>query len=306
MTARQGHLFIVGGREDREDDMEVLKHYVELCGGPDARVAVLTSASTMMDNVRCAYDAAFDQLGLRNRVWVPVGDRREASNPAYVTQLSESDGIYITGGDQKRLLATIGGTPVEKALRHALRERGACIGGTSAGASAMSEHMLAAGPSGLLPEKGAASLAAGLGFLRHVVIDQHFSERRRLGRLLSVVAQNPGLIGVGIDEDTALVISADHRLDVVGSGAVTIIDGRHIASSFLGAAMHERLEMWNVTLHLLPAGCAVRLSPAGEGAAAGDPAAGDLAAGDPAGDTPVPDSVRDLLWTLTSIDDEDR
>ncbi|HWL27843.1 MAG TPA: cyanophycinase [Burkholderiaceae bacterium] len=291
MTARQGHLFIVGGREDREDDMEVLKRYVDLCGGPDARIAVLASASALLENVRKAYDQAFDQLQVHNRIWVPVTDRREACNDAYANQLAESDGVYITGGDQKRLLATVGGTPIENALRRALRERGACIGGTSAGASAMSEHMLAAGTSGLLPEKGAASLAAGLGFLRHVVIDQHFSERRRLGRLLSAIAQNPGLIGVGIDEDTALVIGADRSLEVLGSGAVTIIDGRHIRSSYLDAAMHERLEILNVALHLLPAGCSYRLASAD---------------GSPVSDSSVPEAVRDILWTMTSIDDENR
>jgi cyanophycinase len=291
MMTRRGHLFIVGGREDREEDMEVLKRYVDLCGGPDARIAVLAAASSVLATVREAYDRAFNQLNVHNRTWIPISDRREASNPVYSRQISESDGIYITGGDQKRLLAAIGGTPIESALRQALRERGACIGGTSAGASAMSEHMLVAGPSGLLPEKGAASLAAGLGYLQHVVIDQHFSERRRLGRLLSVVAQNPSLVGVGIDEDTALVITADRSLEVLGSGAVTIVDGRHIESSLLDAAMHERLEIWNIVLHLLPAGCSYRLASAD---------------GNLVDDATVPDSVRDILWTMTSIDDEDR
>src|SRR5690554_88556 len=162
IAARLGHLFIVGGREDREDDMEVLKRYVELCGGPDAHIAVLASASTVQDAVWETYDQAFNELGVHNKTWVPISDRTQAGDAQYASQLSQSDGIYITGGDQKRLLATIGGTPIETALRQALRERGACIGGTSAGASAMSEHMLAMGPSRSLPEKGTASLAAGL------------------------------------------------------------------------------------------------------------------------------------------------
>jgi cyanophycinase len=286
---RCGHLFIVGGREDREDEMDVLKRYVDLCGGPDARIAVLASASTAQDAIWETYDRAFNELGVQNRTWVPISDRAEAGNPLYAKNLSQSDGIYITGGDQKRLLATIGGTPIENALRRALRERGACIGGTSAGASAMSEHMLATGPSRSLPEKGTASLAAGLGFLRHVVIDQHFSERRRLGRLLSVIAQNPGLIGVGIDEDTALVIAADRRLDVVGAGAVTILDGRRMVSSFLDADLYERLEILNLTLHLMPAGCSYRLASS-EACPTDD----------------VPEALRSILWTMTDIDDEDR
>jgi cyanophycinase len=120
--------------------------------------------------------------------------------------VADADGIFMTGGDQKRLLAIIGGTALDAEMHTALKVRGACIGGTSAGASAMSGHMLAQGKTDLLPEKGAVSLGAGLGFLHRVVIDQHFSERQRLSRLLSVVAQNPYLQGIGIDEDTALVV----------------------------------------------------------------------------------------------------
>lgn len=120
-----------------------------------------------------------------------------------VAQTLRADGIFISGGEQQRLLASIGGSKVHETMHQAFQERGACIGGTSAGASAISRHMLAYGTKDLLPNKNSAQLDVGLGFLQHVVIDQHFSERHRLARLLSAVAQDPDVIGLGIDEDTA-------------------------------------------------------------------------------------------------------
>jgi cyanophycinase len=150
-------------------------------------------------------------------------------------------------------------------MHRVFKERGACIAGTSAGASAMSEHMLATSASGdPLPAKGESHLAAGLGFLQRVVIDQHFSERQRLGRLLGVVAQNPYLLGIGIDEDTALVIENGAGLEVIGNGAVTLIDGRQMMSNFLEIEERERLELVNVKLHLLPAGARYYLRGRGE------------------------------------------
>jgi cyanophycinase len=140
-------------------------------------------------------------------------------------------------------------------MHSTFKQHGACIAGTSAGASAMSEHMLATGSSGeTVPVKGENHLAAGLGFLQRVVIDQHFSERQRLSRLLSVIAQNPYLLGIGIDEDTALIVENGAGVEVVGNGAVTLIDGRHMSSNFLTVEERERLQLVNVKLHLLPGG----------------------------------------------------
>jgi cyanophycinase len=249
-----GHLVIIGGGEDREKDKVVLSRFVELSGGEDARIVVVTAASTLHDEMWQVYDEAFGDLGVRDRGTVAIQTREEACDESIAARVFEADGIFMTGGDQKRLLALTGGTRIDKAMHRALRERGACIGGTSAGASAMSEHMLFDGSRELLPQKGSVHLAAGLGFVRRVVIDQHFSERQRLGRLLTIVAQNPYLLGAGIDEDTALVIEPGRGIEVIGEGAVTIIDGREMLSNFLEASNHDSLEMTNVKLHLLPAG----------------------------------------------------
>ncbi len=248
----RGHLFIIGGAEDREKDMPVLAHLVERTAGGHGGVAVITAASTEPEGLWHTYDRAFARLGVRRRRWVSVDSRERAGDDAAVRAIGDAAIIFMTGGDQKRLLALLGGTPLARAMHEAL-QRGACIAGTSAGASAMSEHMLVAGGNDdLLPTKGLVEVAAGLGFLRRVVVDQHFSERRRLGRLLAVIAQNPDLLGVGIDEDTALVVTPGQCVEVVGEGGVTLLDGRGMASSILAADDQAPLAISNVRLHLLP------------------------------------------------------
>ena len=260
---RRGSLLIIGGGEDREDDMQVLERFVALCGGPDKRIVVLTAASRVPEKMWAIYDTAFGGMGVARRSEVRVSSRLEANDAAMAAGVAQADGIFITGGDQKRLLALIGGTRLDEAL-HAALARGACIAGTSAGASAMSAHMLADGKADLHPEKGAVSLGAGIGFVQRVVIDQHFSQRQRLARLLTVVAQNPYLLGVGIDEDTALLIEAGGGIEILGAGAVTVIDGRHMVSNVTDIRNRAVPEMVDVRLHLLPSGS--RYGADGDGA----------------------------------------
>ena len=251
---RNGHLVIIGGHEDRQHDMQILSRFVELAGGVDARIVVITAASQIADTMWKIYDDAFGSLGVTRHSHLEITSRDDANDENFVRQVAEADGIFMTGGDQKRLLALIGGTALDAEMHAALKVRGATIGGTSAGASAMSGHMLAQGRAELHPEKGSVSLGAGLGFLHKVVIDQHFSERQRLSRLLSVVAQNPYLQGIGIDEDTALVVERGVGIEVVGEGAVTIVDGRAMSTNVAEIADHETPELIDVRLHLLPAG----------------------------------------------------
>lgn len=258
-TSSHGHLVIIGGGEDRKNDKAILTRFVELAGGPDARIVVITAASTLAEEMWEIYNMAFGDLGVKRRFHLPLMSRQDANNEEKVRMVAEADGIFMTGGDQKRLLAIIGGTSLDAEMHTALKVRGACIGGTSAGASAMSGHMLAQGKTDLLPQKGAVSLGAGLGFLHRVVIDQHFSERQRLARLLSVVAHNPYLQGIGIDEDTALIIERGRGIEVVGEGSVTVVDGRTMDTNIADIRDHATPEMIDVRLHLLPAGCRYRL-----------------------------------------------
>ncbi|HZX26260.1 MAG TPA: cyanophycinase [Telluria sp.] len=258
-----GHLVIIGGGEDREDDMRILSRFVELSGGPQAHVVVITGASEIPHEVWEVYDRAFGALGVKRREAVHLSTRAQANDPALAQLVGSASGIFMSGGDQRRLLAIIGGTLLDEAMHRALKQHGACIGGTSAGASAMSGHMLAEGYVELLPALGSVQLAAGLGFLQRVVIDQHFSQRRRLVRLLTVVAQNPYLQGIGIDEDTALVVECGGGIEVIGRGAVTIVDGRHMISNVTELADRACPQLVDVRLHLLPAGSRFKVNPDG-------------------------------------------
>lgn len=281
---RNGRLVIIGGGEDRTYAKQILGRFIELSGGPEANIVVITAASGASDHMWEIYQQAFGELGVINLNHLAIASRTDANSDRAISMLSAADGIFMTGGDQKRLLALIGGTGVDRALHVAFKERNACIGGTSAGASAMSGHMLAKGDAVLQPEKGAVSMAAGLGLVQHVVIDQHFSERQRLGRLLTAVAQNPYLQGVGIDEDTALVIERGVGIEILGEGAVTVIDGRYMRSNLAEIANRESPEMIDVRLHLLPAGSRYTLVP---------DAAQDVK--DDEGGEPLPASMLDFL-----------
>ncbi len=250
---RPGHLFIIGGGEDRQHDMSILARYVELCGGSDCSIAVLTSASSVPHMMWEKYDTAFDELGVRRHFHVLAESRDEANNHEHAQKIRDADGIFMSGGDQKRLVEIVGGTPIHAAMRDAFSQHAACIGGTSAGASAMARHMLAHGSNDTLPDKRTARLESGLGFLSYVAIDQHFSERHRLARLLSAVAQHPDLMGVGIDEDTALIVGGDGYVEVIGTGAVTLLDGQHMASNIDETDGQDTLELINMILHLVPA-----------------------------------------------------
>jgi cyanophycinase len=250
----RGSLLIIGGGEDRKHDKDILARFVELSGGADRKLVVLTAASTVPQEEWDIYDKAFGELSVARRSPLHVATREQANDPAVVRALDDADGIFMSGGDQKRLLGIVGGTLIETAMHAALDGRGACIAGTSAGASAMTAHMLADSDVELGPEKGAVSLGAGFAFLLHVVVDQHFVQRHRLARLLTAVAQNPRLKGIGIDEDTALLVQHGVGVEVLGAGNVTLLDGRHIVSNIDDIRKGLTPEMIDVRLHLLPSG----------------------------------------------------
>lgn len=259
-TRRSGHLIAVGGAEDRERDRLILRRFVELSGGPRARLLVLTAASADPEGSWAGYQRVFAELGAQHVEPIDFRSADEAHDPAAVERLLAADGIYISGGDQRRLMAALWETPAARALHRAFHLRGACIGGTSAGAAALSRQMLAIGEPALRPYRDAVSLDIGLGLLAYAIIDQHFNERHRLGRLLSAVALRPDLLGVGIDEDTALVIERGRAIEVLGNGAVTLLDGRQMRSNVRDTDPEDTLQLLDVRLHLLPAGSRFELT----------------------------------------------
>lgn len=251
---RIGRLVIIGGAEDKLRDRVILRRFVELCGGPGARIRVLSAASSDPQAAWESYRAVFADLGVADCAPIEIPDRDAANSAAVTDRILEADGVFISGGDQRRLMNLIWESDAFRALHVAFHLRGCCVGGTSAGAAALSRHMLVQGEATKLPEKEAAELDIGLGFVAGAIIDQHFSERGRLGRLLSVMAQRPQMLGVGVDEDTALVIERGQSIEVIGQGAVTIVDGRGMHSNHDEIESRARLEMIGVRLHLLPAG----------------------------------------------------
>ena len=251
---RIGRLVIIGGAEDRLHDKVILRRFLELSGGPSARIRLISAASGTPEWAWDTYGKAFADLGVTDFAPIPIEDRDAANSAAVTDSILEADGLFISGGDQRRLMDLIWETEAFKCLHTAFHLRGCCMGGTSAGAAVMSRHMLAQGEATKLPEKEAADLDIGLGFVARAIIDQHFSERGRLGRLLSAMAQWPNMLGVGIDENTALVIERGTAVEVVGQGAVTVVDGRAMRTNVDLVDTRGRLEMLGLRVHLLPAG----------------------------------------------------
>lgn len=248
-----GTLCVIGGAEDRVGERTVLREFVRLAGGDGARIAVVATASTLGPEILQTYDEVFRDLGAAPTAPVRPHTRAEAEDPDVCAAVGGVDGIFMTGGNQLILAAVVAGTRLGQTIRAAY-ERGAVIGGTSAGASAVSEHMVAFGDEGDTPRQGIAGLAAGLGLLAGVVVDQHFDQRTRYGRLLSLVARSPSLLGVGVDEDTAAVIHGGRVLDVVGNGCVFVVDGSSVVSDAPLAEHGAPLLVSGAVVHTLPAG----------------------------------------------------
>jgi cyanophycinase len=246
-----GALFAIGGAEDKLKKRTVLQEFVEAAGGAKARIVVVPTASALGPDVIDVYRALFAALGAASVVGVRPENREDADDPAFFDPLNDATGIFMTGGNQLKLAGVVTGTAFGKAVT-AAHARGAAVGGTSAGASILAEHMIAFGRSGATPRQRMSQLAGGLGLVQGAIVDQHFAQRNRYGRLLSLVAQSPGLLGIGIDEDTAAVFRGTH-LEVVGRGAVTIFDGSQLTSNAHYAGRSEPILASGVVLHVLPA-----------------------------------------------------
>jgi cyanophycinase len=247
---------IIGGAEDKLRKRAILKDFVARSGGPQARIAVIPTASSIGTEVTEVYDAVFRSLGAAEVVPVAPESREEAQSPDLVERLERSTGVFMTGGNQLKLSAVVSGTPVGDAIV-AAHHRGAVVAGTSAGASIQSSHMVAFGGPGSTPKQRMTQVAAGLGLLEQAVVDQHFDQRNRYGRLLMIVSQSPQLVGIGVDEDTAAVITDEEDrqlLRVLGKGSVTIFDPSQMVTNAYEATRSSPLLASGVVLHVLPEG----------------------------------------------------
>ncbi len=246
-----GPLMLIGGAEDKVGRTKVLARFVQLAGGSSARIVVCASASSIPEQVTGLYDSVFRSLGAAEVIPVSPPTRQAATREA-ATLIGDATAVFLTGGNQMTLAQILTGTPVGEAIVAASAE-GAVVAGTSAGASVLSEHMMAFGTAGATPKNRMGHMARGLGLLPGLVIDQHFEQRNRYGRLVGLVAQSPSLLGVGVDEDTAAVITGGRLLEVVGKGSVFIVDARDAVTTATVASRSQPLLVSGAALHILPA-----------------------------------------------------
>ncbi len=249
-----GPLIIIGGAEDKEGESEILAEFVRLAGGDKARLVIMPVATDYPEEMGKKYTDVFGRLGSPKIEVIDVSNREMAFEDFRREALEKATGVFFTGGSQVRITSLMGGTPLDELLVRRQREEGLVIGGTSAGASIMADTMIVAGGADTGPRLGGLELGSGLGFLRDIIVDQHFAERGRVHRLLAAVAQNPRYLGLGIDEDTAVVVE-DSIFRVLGAGSVTILDASDMRyNNFQTADDLEPLALEGVRLTVVPPG----------------------------------------------------
>jgi cyanophycinase len=248
----------IGGAEEKEGSTQILSRFVELAGGGDADIVIIPTAS-MLRNTGPRYERLFSDLGASRVSSLDFDTRRDAEEAGRLERLSQASGVFFTGGNQLRLSTLVGGTAVAKAVRQ-MNAAGIPVAGTSAGAAFMCEHMIAFGDDGSTPIAGSVRLAPGLGLTNRIVIDQHFRQRDRLGRLLTALAYNPFAVGIGLDEDTAAFIAPDNTVHVEGSGGITVVDAAEVQFSSMDSVNEGRTVcLVGVKLHILTQGATFNL-----------------------------------------------
>ena len=251
--ADRGYIIPIGGAEEKFHNPEILDRFIDICGGKEARIGIIPTASELEDTGR-NYEKLFRQIGVKHAMVLPFESREDCNNEEYLDYIEKSDGVFLTGGNQLRLSTTLGGTATAQLIRRR-NAAGMHVAGTSAGAAFVPEHMIAGGLEGSTPSPDMVTMAPGLGLTNKFIIDQHFRERDRMGRLLTALAYNPFAVGMGLDEDTAAFISNDDDVEVVGSGGITIIDPSELSySSMHKARRGEPVSLIGVRLHILVAG----------------------------------------------------
>ncbi|MCA0268635.1 MAG: cyanophycinase [Bacteroidetes bacterium] len=250
---KRGFVVPIGGAEDKMHARVIHERFLKLSGKGEARIVIIPTASRLKDTGD-RYVALYKELGAGDAVHLPILRRSDCEKPEYLNLLETATGVFLTGGNQLRLTTIMGGTTLARNLRR-LNAQGVHVAGTSAGAGFLSEHMIAGGSAGATPTQSGVILAPGLGLTNAVVIDQHFRQRDRLGRLLTALSYNPFAIGMGLDEDTAAFLGPNGVFEVVGSGGVTVVDPSTLEySSMASAAPGQPVSLVGLKLHILTNG----------------------------------------------------
>ena len=254
----RGWIIPIGGAENKENDRHILERFVHVSGGSEADIVIIPTASRLHETGP-RYEKLFQEIGAARVTSMDFDTRRDCQEPGRLRRLEEATGIFFTGGNQLRLSTLLGGTPVAKLIR-VRNASGVTVGGTSAGASILSEHMIAFGDEGSSVISGSVRLAPGLGLTNRFIIDQHFRQRDRLGRLLTALAYNPFAVGIGLDEDTAAFIGPDETVEVEGSGGVTVVDASEVSYSSMDVVNEgQPVCMLGLKMHILVAGATFNL-----------------------------------------------
>lgn len=254
----RGWIIPIGGAEEKENDPRILQRFVELCGGADADIVVFPTASRLLETGP-RYEHIFRELGAGEVESIDYDTRRDCEEKGRLERIARASGIFFTGGNQLRITTLLGGTSVAKLIR-LQNAKGVHVAGTSAGAAILSEHMIAFGEEGGSPRAGSVRLAPGLGLTNRFIIDQHFRQRDRLGRLATALAFNPFAIGIGLDEDTAAFIGPDDTLEVEGSGSVTVVDAANLQFSSMDRANEgDAICLLGLAIHMLVQGATFNL-----------------------------------------------
>jgi cyanophycinase len=249
----KGKLVIIGGGEDKKGDCTILKEFIRLAGEAKARIVIMTVATDKPEEYADEYRKVFKKLGVDNVRAVDVSHRKDVHDRKALEIIEQATAIFFTGGDQLHITSLMGGTEMQELIRRKYEE-GTVVGGTSAGAAMMSNSMIIRGMSNCTPRFGGMEIGPGMDFVPDTMIDTHFSQRGRFGRLLTAIAHYPQDIGFGIDENTALVIS-DGQCEVVGENTVTVVDAGDITYTNLPDLERDQaLTLHGVQIHLLSTG----------------------------------------------------
>lgn len=243
---------VIGGAEDKYNERRILKKFLELAGGEKAEVLIVPVASDFPEFASDIYVQAFRRLGVANPRVLRATSRQDVISIDANALLDGVTGVFITGGDQMRLVSILGGTTFAQKLRQMVSETNLVLAGTSAGAAGMSTSMIVRGEATSHPQRNSVSLSPGLGFLKNIIIDQHFTERGRISRLITAVSYNPYNLGIGIDENTAIILDKEGILEVFGAGTVTIVDGSQISYNEIAeVGDHQSFSVCGVQLNIL-------------------------------------------------------
>jgi cyanophycinase len=249
---RRGRLLLIGGNEDMDErDMRILPRLVDLAGGKKSRILVCAAASAEPERSLEAFRKDLEKLGVGEVFRSPLNSRAEADSDELMDMLERSTAVLLTGGDQLRATSMMAGTRFGDRLKDGYQREGLLVAGTSAGAAAMSSTMIIRGI-GDTVRRDAVELAPGLGLLRDITVDTHFDRGGRVHRLMTVLAQNPATLGLGIDEDTAAEIGPNRKLTVWGKGVVMVFDARGIHTNTAEVTGKEAIALTDVRVHVLP------------------------------------------------------